>query len=305
MGSEGNRNGQPPLLLIEYGPFHDLKHSLYNVLENRWDRATIPILSDKTPIPCNYGWIALLNPRTDNCSIWNPESGETIQLPVLQDSSIYNICVLSKSPTEAGCYILFNSAGKRDQAFCQIGDDEFVEMSTRNNEGDEAERRVETLKSFGGNIYALVGKKVTLMRICFVGKTLELKPILNISPSLQPWSQTVKYYLVDDGDDELMLVCKMSPATYLHQFSDFKIFRIDIDRFECVEVLDIGERALFLSHIGDAFCCSSKGMKPNSIYYTHAGRNVNIYSLDKGGTISLLPCRAARCFSQSSWIQHI
>ncbi|KAL8515184.1 hypothetical protein ACS0TY_014046 [Phlomoides rotata] len=275
MGSEGNRNGQPPLLLIEYGPFHDLKHSLYNVLENRWDRATIPILSDKTPIPCNYGWIALLNPRTDNCSLWNPESRETIQLPVLQDSSIYNICVLSKSPTEVGCYILFNSAGKRDQAFCQIGDDEFVEMSTRNNEGDEAERRVETLKSFGGNIYALVGKKV------------------------------VKYYLVDDGDDELMLVCKMSPATYLHQFSDFKIFRIDIDRFECVEVLDIGERALFLSHIGDAFCCSSKGMKPNSIYYTHAGRNVNVYSLDKGGTISLLPCRTARCFSQTSWIQHI
>ncbi|KAL8499844.1 hypothetical protein ACS0TY_019730 [Phlomoides rotata] len=286
MGSEGNTNRQPPLLLLQsynqFFDFYDRKHSLYNVLENRWDATTIPMLSDKTPIPCNYGWISLLNPLTNDCSLWNPESRETIQLPELRTSSIYNICVLSKPPTEAGSYILFNSASKKQQAFCQIGDDEFVERSAEDNEA------VETLKFFGGNIYALVGlgdKLIRLMRICFVSKKLEFRPILkseeghpwHISPSLRPWSETRKYYLVDNGDDdELMLVCKMSPHDCMHQFSDFKIFRIDINRFECVEVLDIGERALFLSHTGDAFCRPSKGINPNSIYYTHAGRNVNL-----------------------------
>lgn len=296
-----------PLLLLQYGPLLDRKQCVCNVLEKGWDRIMIPMLCDQFVLPCNYGWLVLLNPYTNTCNLWNPESRQLIRLPELQKSYLYSNCVLSKPPTEPGCHILFNSASPSKQAFCRIGDDEFMEMSTHDNDDVDC---IETLTSFRGEIYAVVGFKLRLMIISFVGKTLQFRPILksgqpwNIFQSLQPCSTDEVYYLIDD-DDKMLLVCRMCPAFYLRQFCDFRVFQIDISGLECVELVDIGKRAIFLSNKGDAFCCSSVGMKSNSIYYTFGGRSVYVYNLGKRATTTLLPCPAAdRVMSEASWIQH-
>lgn len=309
METKRDREKQPPLLLIAHRSCIDQnqEHSLYNVLENRCDTIEIPILSHKETVPCNYGWFALLNPLTNNCSLWNPQYGEMIRLPDLPNSCIYNKCVLSRPPTEPGCHILFNSACKHEQAFCQIGDDAFVEMSTEEDVGC-----IHTFISFRGTIYVLVGFgfELRLMMISFVDKTLKFRPILesghpwHISLLLRHWSLDQKYYLTCD-DDELLLVCKMRPPYSPNQFCEFRIFRIDIDKFECREIVNIGERTIFLSNTGDAFCRSSVGMKSNSIYYTDIGRNLYLYNLGRRTITTLLPCPAAdRVMSATSWIEH-
>ncbi|KAL8515173.1 hypothetical protein ACS0TY_014036 [Phlomoides rotata] len=170
---------------------------------------------------------------------------EIIQLPELESSSIYNQCVLSNARSKGGCHILFKAANLSELAFCQIGDDEFMKMSKEDNKDMPW---VQTLKFFHGDIYALVGIELRLVTISFVGKTVKFRSILKssgdpwcISPLCQPWSTDQKYYLMDgDDDDEMLLACKMSPATYLHQFCDlFKTYRINIKELELVELVDI------------------------------------------------------------------
>ncbi|KAL8059431.1 hypothetical protein ABFX02_03G087500 [Erythranthe guttata] len=108
-----------------------------------------------------------------------------------------------------------------------------------------------------------------------------------------------------NGNVELLLVKKTFLCNYTDEGLDFKVFKIDMDEMTCVELDDIGQRAIFVSHHGGGFCCSSSTkIKPNSIYYTdHYGRYLYIYELEDSTTTSLLPSDLADCDSVISWVE--
>ncbi|EYU17451.1 hypothetical protein MIMGU_mgv1a019188mg [Erythranthe guttata] len=107
------------------------------------------------------------------------------------------------------------------------------------------------------------------------------------------------------GKVELLLVKKTFLCNYTDEGLDFKVFKIDTDEMTCVELDDIGQRAIFVSHHGGGFCCSSSTkIKPNSIYYTDQyGRYLYIYELEDSTTTSLLPSDLADCDSVISWVE--
>ncbi|EYU17454.1 hypothetical protein MIMGU_mgv1a025001mg [Erythranthe guttata] len=107
------------------------------------------------------------------------------------------------------------------------------------------------------------------------------------------------------GEVELLLVKKTYLCNYIDDGLDFKVFKIDTDEMTCVELDDIGQRAIFVSHHGSGFCCSSSTkIKSNSIYYTDRyGRYLYIYELEDSTTTSLLPSDLADCDSVISWVE--
>ncbi|KAK6118769.1 hypothetical protein DH2020_047495 [Rehmannia glutinosa] len=235
---------------------------------------------------------------------------EIIELPRLDESYLYNKCVLSKPPTEPDCHILFNSASTMEQSFCKIGDLEFVHHSL-----EEEEYELMAIASFQGKIYGVIDPGYRFVTIKLVGKTLELSPMLMNDG--EPWRvperlpKSVEWHENDLVESpcggELMLVIKTFSKSYIKDGAEFRIFRVDINGMECVELDNIGEQTIFIGYNGRGFCSSSlrKGIKPNSIYYTdEEGRDLYIYDLRFGAKDSLLPCPiAGRYRSANYWVE--
>ncbi|KAK6114974.1 hypothetical protein DH2020_007243 [Rehmannia glutinosa] len=307
-----NREKQPPFLLIIHGELHE-KQSFYNVLENRYHTTCIPILCNKRVLGSSYGWLVLVDRFTYDCCLWNPISSSIIELPILDRAHLYNRCVLSKPPTEPDCHILFNSSSTLEQSFCKIGDDEFGHHSLKQEKYD-----LKAIASFQNKIYGIIEDDecdYKVVTINLVGNSsLELKRMFvddegqpwigpQPSPNWVTWKQSCLIESPCGG--ELLLVTKMYSGNYLNRF---RVFRVDTDGNEIMELEDIGKQTIFISHWGTGFCCSSSGrIKSNSIYYTdeEISRDIYIYSLDDGHKTSFTPSPVVgRYVPLTYWVEH-
>ncbi|KAG8364308.1 hypothetical protein BUALT_Bualt19G0115200 [Buddleja alternifolia] len=294
----------PPWLLVSHGKQYS-KQIFYSVFDKRFHTRRVPDLRDKWVLASTYGWLATMDRDTADCCLWNPASMEKIDLPFLFRPFTYKRCFLSKPPNEPGCHVLFISLDFSRRAFCQVGDEEFVLQSSQN--GDIS---LCAVVSFQGKIYGLADPDYRIVTVHFVGKTLELRPIftedggqpLHICRPSRPWMSYYDNYLIESPCGELLAVHKM-----FHNNYDFRVFRVDTNRKECIELENIDNQAIFLSFMGTSFCCSSTGgIKSNSIYYTiPKSRNLHIYDLDDRSTTFLLPCHSVkRAQTSTHWIEH-
>ncbi|KAL3649478.1 hypothetical protein CASFOL_005881 [Castilleja foliolosa] len=74
--------------------------------------------------------------------------------------------------------------------------------------------------------------------------------------------------------------------------SEFRVFRVDINRMKCIEVDDICDQVILIGQYGPGFSCSSSGttFKSNSIYYiVEFDSSVYVYDLDDKSTTVWLP----------------
>ncbi|KAL3619525.1 hypothetical protein CASFOL_037095 [Castilleja foliolosa] len=285
------RQRQLPLLLT----IHYTKQTIYRPLEDKIYTMCIPVLVDKYILASTHGWLVLVDKFTGDCFLWK-SSKDLIVLPRLQHSYLYKKCVLSKPPTEPDCHILFISAGAKRQAFCKIGDVEFVYQPPL-----EEDCRLIAIASFQGKIYGVINPDYRFVIIEFVGRTMEFRPIL--FDGEQPWKAPVakkNWVLWHDNDlinspsgNELFFVIKDFINDSVIDGSQIRVFRVDINRMKCIEVDDIGDQVILIGQYGSGFCCSSGGtntIKPNSIYYTvDFGSCVYVYNLDDKSTTSWLP----------------
>ncbi|KAL3623987.1 hypothetical protein CASFOL_032803 [Castilleja foliolosa] len=274
------------------------KQSICRPLESRSQTICFPILVEKFIVASTHGWFVLLDMYDEECCLWNPGSGAIIELPTLPNSPIFNKCVLSKPPTEPDCHILFNSSCSSVQLFCKIGDVQYVRHSLR-----EEKSRLVAIASSQGKLYGVMSPGYKFVTVEFVGTTMELRPMFINGE--QSWkAPVIKTNLVvldhaelidSPSGDELLLVIK----NYTHHNyciidgSEYRVFRVDINRMECIEVDDIGDHAILIGYYGNGFCCSSSGtntFKPNSIYHTTRHRaHVYVYDLDDKSITSWLP----------------
>ncbi|KAG8378139.1 hypothetical protein BUALT_Bualt08G0107000 [Buddleja alternifolia] len=313
--NEANQDRHHPWLLISSHGAPHAKQFFYSISEDRFHATSIPELCNKCVLASAYGWLVLVDHDTDDCCLWNPVSMDKIELPELDCSSIYNRCVLSKPPTDPECHILFNSTTTLHRAFLQIGDDEFVILSSTNN---VTEVCLSTVGSFQGKIYGIVSISNQFVTLNFVGKNLEIRPM--IMEGGQPWEIPImsptwvalrKEYLIESPCGELLLVREMFSCSFLHEGLDFRVFRLDINQMKCVKLDNIGNQAIFLDRLTEegvngGVCYYSDGIKPNSIYYTATNsRNLHIYDLNDRSTTFLLPCPAARrSQSMNYWVEY-
>ncbi|KAL3642307.1 hypothetical protein CASFOL_013122 [Castilleja foliolosa] len=297
MGTETeNRQSQPPVLItIHYTQVG--KQTIYRPVEGTSRTMYTPYLVNKYILASTHGWQVLVDKIKGDCLLWNPRYNDTIKLPRLQSFHSYRKCVLSKPPTEPDCHILFNSDSLFQQAFCRIGDVEFVYQSHTT----EVDYQLLAIASFQDKIYGVIKPGYIFVTIEFVGRTMECRPILvdGEHPLKAPvikrnWHVWNELDLIDSHkDNELLFVRKEFTQEYIRDGSEISVFRVDINRMECIEVDDIGDQVILIGQYGTGFCCSSAGtntLKPNSIYYIIKSDScIYVYDLDDKSTTAWLP----------------
>ncbi|KAL3631555.1 hypothetical protein CASFOL_024539 [Castilleja foliolosa] len=296
MTSNENENRQrqlPFILTIRY--WQHGKYLIYRPVDGESRIMCTQILVNKYVVASAYGWLVLMDQIEEDCCVWNPSSMDIIKLPRLQNFDVYRKCVLSKPPTEPDCHILFISGDLFQQAFCKIGDVEFVYQS----QTKEVDRLI-AVASCQGKIYGVMLPDYKFVNIEFVGRTIEFRPILidGEQPLKAPvknknWVVRNETELIDSNTgNELVFVMKDLTQNSNMDGSEFRVFRVDINRTECIEVDDIGDQVILIGQYGTGFCCSSSGttFKPNSIYYiVEYDSCIYVYNLDDRSTVSWVP----------------
>ncbi|GER49166.1 hypothetical protein STAS_26395 [Striga asiatica] len=327
------RKEKPPQLLILHGSLKS-KQTLYDVEERRYRKTSIPIMCNKSVLPSGFGWLAIMDSTHDHCCLWNPKSSETVSLPMLPNYYLYDQCVLSGPPIEPGSYIIFNSSSYSTESFCRIGvdgsfatrvEEELDDDVAEEDDEDEFVKRcleagmysVNAMASFEGTIYGIVetvGHTLVTFGLDSDGN-LHVRPVLTEEGGFlsvpHHWSDRVTrkhYWLIEPprGKEELLLVIKMFTGHHAYNGFEFKVFRVDLSRKECLEVEDLGDVAIFIDAYGRGFCRSiNPGVRPNSIYYTEGmGQCLYAHDLSYGSTTTLLTCPAAgRYVATSLWVE--
>ncbi|GER37696.1 hypothetical protein STAS_14126 [Striga asiatica] len=306
------RKTQVPLLMTSHTRAHD-KHSIYS-LSGNWSRTvSIANFSGKRVLGSNHGWLAMANPLTDECLLWNPELAKQIPLPRLRESSHYNRCVLSKPPTEPGCLAAFVGSFGFNLSVCVVGAHEFANRSLMYF------KTTSTMVAIGAlheQIYGVVYSMLDGYQLVTVGlvdgPTITIVPLMSadgsglwIPPLLERrWIGLHPGYLIESpaGAGELLLVMKVFLCGYHADKENdgmvFRVFRVDVERRECVELDQIDGMTVFIGSCGNGFCRrsgSGGGSKPNCIYYANKeGRLVYVYDLGDRSTTPLLLCPDAK-----------
>ncbi|GER37670.1 F-box family protein [Striga asiatica] len=272
----------------------------------------------------NHGWLAMADPLTDECLLWNPQLAKKIPLPPLHNSSAYNRCVLSKPPTEPGCLAAFICPYGFKLSVCVVGAHEFAKRFLIESKSTSS---MVAIGALHGQIYGVLFKfskldGYQLVTVDLVeGPTIMIVPLksadglgLWIPPLSEPrWTGLGPGYLIESpaGTGELLLVMKVYLFGYHADKEDdgmvFRVFRVDVERRECVELDRIDGMTVFIGSCGNGFCCWSAfggGSKPNCIYYANKkGRLVYVYDFGDRSTTSLLLCPdAKRRGSTNYWI---
>ncbi|KAL3641175.1 hypothetical protein CASFOL_016143 [Castilleja foliolosa] len=159
------------------------------------------------------------------------------------------------------------------------------------------------ITSFQGKIYGVISRRHRFVTIEFIGTIMKLRTMLingerswKVPVIKRNWVVRHKADLIySPSNDELLLVIKdYTHRNYkLTDGSEYRVFRVDINLMECIEVDDIGDHTILISKYGDGICCSSSvtdTFKPNSIYHTRGhGAHIYVYDLNDKSTTSLLP----------------
>ncbi|KAL8055846.1 hypothetical protein ABFX02_04G081300 [Erythranthe guttata] len=307
---------ETPLLILSQGE-PVVAHSIYDMSENLFRKLNIPTFTGKKLLGSFYGWLVLVEPLHYNdgdgdCCLFNPTTNDVIELPKLNDSINYDQCVLTGPPTEQDCYILFNGL---EQAFCRIGDKEYVIRTLKQQEEEEQENgrvgfdNLIAIGSFQGQTYGFMDPD-KFVAINFVGNTMEFSRI----PMVEPWviphdSDESGVYDVWLFSGEPLMVQKIyDDCGVVLDFLVFQIDRFDTDQIKCTEVKNIGNRTIFVSDDGVGYCRPSIGTKANSIYYSN-GDDMIIYIFDlEDRSTSMLPssddAAANKSIMTACWIEN-
>ncbi|CAA0809991.1 Unknown protein [Striga hermonthica] len=262
--SETKRKTQVPLLVTSHTRAHD-KHSFYS-LSGNWSRTvSIANFSGKRVLGSNHGWLAMADPLTDECFLWNPQLANKILLPQLRKSSRYKICVLSKPPTEQGCLAAFICPYGFKLSVCVVGAHEFSKLTLLKLPSPFLMTAIGALH---GQIYGVFFSRrgdYQLMTVGLVdGPTIMIVPLMSADGSglwILPlselrWVMGVRpSYLIESpaGGGELLLVIKVFLFRYYAEDDGivFRVFRVNVERRECVELDRIDGMTIFIGSCGN------------------------------------------------------
>ena len=266
------------------------RQTFFDVSKNHYQTKNIPEMCNKLIYACSHGWLVLVDPHSMDCYLWNPISLEKAQLPSLESIN-YNGCILSSSPSDPECHILFFNRLENSLLVCQKGDFEFNKQVVIFAEGVD-------LKDFamvGKTIYCLASR-YTLYTAEVVGRTVQFTRLIMEElpwPSPLDLPRFEAFFVESCG--ELFLVHMMFFGFRMEEIYGFFVFRMDFEEKRWVKVKSIGDRTIFLSQHNNTGCMYSLatelGIKTNSIYFTmNCQRLLYVFDLESLCISKFLPC---------------
>lgn len=307
-----------PWLLISQG--NNLQtHTFFDISRNKSLKMKIPEFRNKKIIPASYGWVALIDVRSDSkplhCCLLNIASKDQIQLPTIEpghgDHHLYQ-CILSKPPSHLHCHVLIINYWNKLLYYCRLGDDKFVQRpSIFEDEDNENQEESWIGTNLNGKIYAWMSRSRNFVQVDFEGEELILKKVVNSEegqpchipdPILRDFLYNFGEYLVEYSPGELLLVHAYFQDLVSYR-TRFTLFKVDVGNGEFVEMRNIGDRAIILDFDGGrSWICDTadpkSGLKKNSLYYYREEGFMCVYDIeDRSKTYVKLPWNC-----MTSWI---
>ncbi|XP_050281229.1 F-box/kelch-repeat protein At1g57790-like [Quercus robur] len=266
------------------------RQTFFDVSKNHYQTKNIPEMCNKLIYACSHGWLVLVDPDSMDCYLWNPISLEKALLPSLKSIN-YSCCILSSSPSDPECHILFFNRLENSLLVCQKGDFEFNEQVDIFAE----DVNLKNVAMVGKTIYCLASR-YTLYTAEVVGRTVQFTRI--IMEEL-PWPSPLDLPRFDafivESCGELFLVHMMFFGFRMEEVYGFFVFRMDFEEKRWVKVKSIGDRTIFLCQHNNTGCMHSLatelGIKTNSIYFTmNCQRLLYVFDLESLCISKSLPC---------------
>ncbi|KAK9292361.1 hypothetical protein L1049_020327 [Liquidambar formosana] len=277
--------------------------TFYSLSENRYHVRNIPNMRRKCFCTSSHGWIVIVDIYSDDCFLLNPVSMDKRQLPSAK-SLTYDLCVLSSSPDDPNCIVLFIrniKKGRVSVTYCHPGDSDWVMQDLKL---EEDHTTIERVVCCGGKIYGLTCYYRRLV-IFDVGITLTIREVggENLPESSSP---EMCRYLVNmvESCGELFVFRRILLGRF--EVSDIEVFKMDFSRKVWVTVESLGDRAFFLSEYCSTSCSvKESGIKGDTIYFIER-KDRSLYAFnfeDKNITVTL-PCPNVKnhWFEPAEWV---
>ncbi|GKU86595.1 hypothetical protein SLEP1_g1102 [Rubroshorea leprosula] len=217
------------------------------------------------------GWCVMLQ-EEQSIFLWNPFAQKTIPLPnIPHDRSIVSGCGFSTSPDSSDCVIalLSDLVTECYIDFISLKDEEWRSFYLFDRQESELEMDFDRNMAFyNGDFYFLgtAGKLVAVrMKEEFCWESLD-------KPECPTDSFHQNYLLNCDG--KLLSIFVASFGKWV------RIFSLDDSEMAWVEVENLGNHTLYVSHLSSFSTCATPGME-NRVYFPHYhGQSAVYYSLD-------------------------
>ena len=278
------------------------RQTFFDVSKNHYQTKNIPEMCNKLVYACSHGWLVLVDPHSMDCYLWNPISLEKAPLPRLE-SIAYKGCILSSSPRDPECHILFFNRFESSLLVCQKGDLVF---------NKQVGIFAEDVQLWN---FAMVGKTIccltleyTLYTAEFVGRTVQFTRLIM---EKLPWPSPLDLPRFDgflvESCGELFLAHMMFFGFRMEEVYGFFVFRMDFEDKRWVKVKSIGDRTIFLCQHNKTGCMYSfateLGIKTNSIYFTmNCQRLLYVFDLESLCISKSLPCSTVSRDLEQYWV---
>ncbi|KAJ6291318.1 hypothetical protein OIU76_023391 [Salix suchowensis] len=280
--------------------------TFYDISESHCHVKSIPELQGKLVATCSYGWLVITGYLiSDDCFLLNPISTKKIQLPSLTPDFSYDNCVLSSSPDNPECVVMFLDfeIGTLDVTFCKPGDVEWTKQDFKLHDEDDSDC-VRSVGVHKGDICILTWYE----HLYFVKfdksysiTLVDLKVDDNTCPTTRKLHSRFPTYLVETCGELLRLHCYIRHR----QVVDIWVYKLDFDEKVWTRIKELKDQAIFIgSSGGQVLACSTEESRihGNKIYLTLAEeRTLYVYDLDLCALEVCLPCPNVK----ADWVQNV
>jgi hypothetical protein len=297
----------------------DSTQTLFSISDNTSRAVSIPEISGRY-FPTSYGWILVVGPPPAwQTFLWNPHSGDRIQLPDMEETgdeipdNKRSSCLLSDDVTSPTCGVLIYDATKPDMWYCRVnggGSRRWLaydyDIGTRDVPDETYENLVEerktlhTIASLKGRFYFNESAD-TVGTLEFAGdggdETESRFGDMDVARVEYPdGSAAADTFMLESGG-ELFHVRVFYTLPCLDAPTGFGVYRMDFSEPAWRKTDDIGDRVFLLqgSFSASASCSASEcGLRRNLIYWVNSRVDVTclyVFDLDDGGITTVQPCQ--------------
>ncbi|KAL6988266.1 hypothetical protein U1Q18_014016 [Sarracenia purpurea var. burkii] len=291
---------QPGPWLVICDEKHQERQTFFSTLENHYYPRIIPDMCSKYIETCNFGWLVLKDCVSDDFFLLNLRSMKKAHLPELKSSFGYMICILSATPSDPNCRVIFHDRRDNCASFCRPGDVEYIKQELDDDYMPFA------ATTFKGKVYWLTLRcdRYSLVVVDFTGQSLHFRGLIKQQCLvILPEVICSRYYLIE-SENELLVVHKICLGLSC-DVMNFRVLRVEFSKMEWVEVESIGQRTIFLdSNRGMASSSVEAGTRSNCIYFVDFGdKNLYVFDMEDRSITTLLPCpNVSRHDSLPFWI---
>ncbi|XP_042485533.1 uncharacterized protein LOC122065747 [Macadamia integrifolia] len=290
-----------PWLVFCYGD--DIAgQTFYNVSEDSYYIMSISDMLQKGICTGSHGWVVILDTKQGQCFLLYPFTLEKIHLPPREWKSFkYNECLLSSSPHDPNCIVMFTYCDETRLLLCRVGDERWFTFNMLNTVGNFYSPVI-----CNGTIYGLdTNDRLLRFETGHAGPIRSIKiKYLQAVPHLESDSMGANLVGFYDWNlvgfsNELFLVHKyhLTRRTGTMVWS-FQIFKMDFSRKKWQIVRNLGNKALFIDpktkgvfYSTTTGSSSSSRILRNSIYFTQKeDRYLYRFDMKERSISSALPC---------------